>query len=122
MTTLLAIFTLAVVLSLILTPIAGLLGRWGKAIDKPDGIRKFHQTPTPRTGGIALGFSFALSLVAVNVFIPSDVSKLLNFTTHTWHLTGAGLGILYNTFKIIQLQTIVAILGANSTEKHLTIN
>ena len=33
-----------------------------------------------------------------------------------------GLGILYNTFKIIQLQTIVAILGANSTEKHLTIN
>lgn len=118
MTTLLAIFTLAVVLSLILTPIAGLLGRWGKAIDKPDGIRKFHQTPTPRTGGIALGFSFALSLVAVNVFIPSDVSKLLNFTTHTWHLTGAGLMVfcvgLWDDYKRLNhhIKFLIQIIAA----------
>lgn len=90
MTTLLAIFILAVALSLVLTPFAGLLGRWGKAIDSPDGVRKLHQTPTPRTGGIAIGLSFSLSLVAANIFIPTEVSNLLYFTTKTWCLTSAG--------------------------------
>ena len=91
MTTLLAIFTLAVTLSLALTPVAGLLGRWGKAMDHPDGGRKLHQTPTPRTGGIALGLSFAVSLLAAAVLMPTEVAKQLTLTTKTWYLTGAGV-------------------------------
>ena len=40
MTTILTILLSSLIVALLLTPLAGLLGRWGKAIDKPDGIRK----------------------------------------------------------------------------------
>jgi hypothetical protein len=54
MTTVLAVFAVSLLLSLALTPVAATLGRWGEAMDRPDGARKLHAKSTPRTGGIAL--------------------------------------------------------------------
>ena len=53
---------LALVLALILTPLAGRLGRrWG-LVDRPGG-RRAHQGEIPRTGGIALYGAFTITLL-----------------------------------------------------------
>jgi len=70
------IFGISLGLALILTPLAGKLGRWGKAMDKPDGTRKNHSKATPRTGGIAIFSSFVLTIVAA-CFLNTQISDLL---------------------------------------------
>lgn len=49
-------------------PLAAMLARKVGALDVPDGCRRRHKKTTPRMTGIAvaLGFSFSLSLLAVN--------------------------------------------------------
>ena len=53
MTTILFVFIIALVLSLVLTPLAGRLGERFGALDVPSG-RKVHTRPIPRCGGLAL--------------------------------------------------------------------
>jgi UDP-GlcNAc:undecaprenyl-phosphate/decaprenyl-phosphate GlcNAc-1-phosphate transferase len=79
-TTLLIIFIVSVLLSLLLTPIAGRLGERFGAMDVPDE-RKVHKCPTPRTGGIAIFISFFVTLVACRM-LGTDVSRLLVFDTY----------------------------------------
>lgn len=77
MTTLLAAFLLALLLSLVLTPIAGKLGMAMGAVDLP-GERKVHDRPIPRSGGLVVFAALFLSLAAIRL-VHSDVSRLLVF-------------------------------------------
>jgi UDP-N-acetylmuramyl pentapeptide phosphotransferase/UDP-N-acetylglucosamine-1-phosphate transferase len=51
-------FTLALVLSLLLTPVAKKLAIKFGIIDKPDFIRKIHQKPIPLLGGVVIFIVF----------------------------------------------------------------
>jgi UDP-GlcNAc:undecaprenyl-phosphate GlcNAc-1-phosphate transferase len=68
-----AVLIAALLLSWLLTPLAGRLGRrWG-LVDRPGGRRK-HAAPTSRLGGVALflGFFVVSSLVFVVEFVLQD--------------------------------------------------
>jgi len=118
MTTILTIFLFSLLMALLLTPLAGLLGRWGKAIDKPDGIRKHHKKPTPRTGGIALFATFMLTLFATG-FMGTEVSSLLQLSPQKWVLIGAGLLVfgvgLWDDYQRLnhRIKFLVQILAAS---------
>ena len=90
MQTTLASFGIALGVSLILTPLAAQLGRWGQAMDKPDGQRKIHAKPTPRTGGIALFGAFALTLLLIGTGNPR-IYELFGQRHGTWGVLIAGL-------------------------------
>lgn len=65
-----AVFCAALLLSLLLTPLAGRLGRrWG-LVDRPAGRRR-HGAPTSRLGGVALFISFFI--VSAIIFIAEFV-------------------------------------------------
>lgn len=84
-----AVFSVALVVALAVTPIAGALGRrWG-LVDKP-GPRRWHQGSIPRTGGIALFFAFlAAALLAQWLPVPrQDPNELTRFL-------GVALGALF---------------------------
>lgn len=51
----------AVMLSLVLTPLVRELARRKGWVDRPDGRRKLHPVPVPRLGGVAVHLSFVLS-------------------------------------------------------------
>ncbi len=62
---LLAGFTLTLVLSLLFTPLVALAARrWG-VIDQPGPSRKIHSRPIPLLGGLAIGLSFFVGLLVV---------------------------------------------------------
>lgn len=65
MKTYLALFLLALGLSLALTPLVRRLAtRWG-VLDRPDRSRKIHDRPTPRLGGLAIYAAFLLALAGL---------------------------------------------------------
>lgn len=67
--TYLAIFGAALLLAMLLTPLAGRLGRrWG-LVDRPGG-RRTHRGEIPRTGGIALFGAFILTLLLAFLLFP----------------------------------------------------
>ncbi len=75
-----AVFSVALVLALAGTPLAGALGRrWG-LVDKP-GPRRWHMGSIPRTGGIALFVAFfAAALLAQWLPVPrQDPNELTRF-------------------------------------------
>lgn len=47
--------------------------------DHPDEFRKFHPNPTPSTGGLAIGFSFLIGLLFINMVNPSQNDAINNF-------------------------------------------
>ena len=75
MTTILITFIFALILSLVITPLAGKLGVRFGAMDKPQE-RKAHTKPIPRSGGIAIFLAFILALVISALFM-TDVSNKL---------------------------------------------
>ena len=75
MTTILATFSVALILSLILTPLVRWLGIKFGAMDEPSE-RKVHLKPIPRTGGMAVFVVFVLTLVITSLF-NTNVSNLL---------------------------------------------
>ena len=58
-------FTLALVLSLCLTPPVRAAARWAGLLDVPDGKRKLHPTSVPLLGGVAVFVSFYACLLLV---------------------------------------------------------
>lgn len=74
MTTILATFFIALLISLGATPLAAKLGRLAGAVDKP-APRKVHRVPTPRSGGIAIFAAFVVT-VHLSKFLGTSVSEL----------------------------------------------
>ncbi len=103
MTTLLAVFLIAFLLSLFLTPLSGKLGKKLGAIDLPTE-RKIHTTPIPRSGGIAVFLSMALT-IAVSVIFNTDITNQLVFDRKTLYLMGGAflcfsVGFVDDFFRI----------------------
>lgn len=62
MSSMIAVFLLALSLAVVVTPyVARVAKRW-RILDKPSD-RKVHMHPTPRAGGVAVGIAFIVSLV-----------------------------------------------------------
>jgi UDP-GlcNAc:undecaprenyl-phosphate GlcNAc-1-phosphate transferase len=115
------IFTLgalAVVLSLILTPLVrDHVGKWG-FLDHPDGVRKKHAAPIPRVGGIAIVLSYIITF-AIALALP------FTYTNHLHHslpdilpLTLVGsvvfmTGVLDDLIGLAAWQKLMGILGAS---------
>jgi len=76
MTTILFIFSIALVVSLVLTPLLGKLGFRFGAVDEPNE-RKVHSKLIARCGGMGIFVSFFLALIAGSLFLETSVSRLL---------------------------------------------
>ncbi len=75
MTTVFFVFVIAVIFSLVATPLVGKIGKRFGAVDIP-GKRKVHFEPIPRTGGVAIFVSFLLAITAGVSFLETDVARL----------------------------------------------
>lgn len=86
--TLFSLFLIALLLSLVMTPLIRTAGFKLGAIDMP-AERKVHTEPVPRIGGLAVVLSFITASLIGNYFF-SAVSELynLNFYTFMGHLGG----------------------------------
>jgi len=78
MTTILAIFLIALLISVVLTPLTGKLGIVFGAVDRP-GERKVHRKPLPRIGGLAVILSFLAALAVADLVFRTQASDLLAF-------------------------------------------
>jgi len=78
MITLFIACTVALVLSLVLTPGVILLARKIGAMDKPDE-RKVHHIATPRLGGVAIFLSCLATLIFLRVLFPEVFSPLSGY-------------------------------------------
>ena len=76
MTSILAVFFLALTVSLLVTPLTGKLGKMLGAIDMPNQ-RKVHNRPIPRTGGPAIVIAFLGSLALARLFTTEVTRELL---------------------------------------------
>lgn len=76
MTTIIAIFFLALVLSLGLTPVVGHVAKKHGLMDQP-GSRKIHQAPIPRIGGAALYLSFFLPFLSIFFYKTVALEKIM---------------------------------------------
>lgn len=89
MTTLLATFFCAIIISLALTPIATKLGMKLGAIDIPNE-RKMHSKPIPRSGGWAIFLAF-ISALLLTKLVDTDVSNQLTFNTDSMLMLFGGI-------------------------------
>jgi UDP-GlcNAc:undecaprenyl-phosphate GlcNAc-1-phosphate transferase len=93
-----AVFGAALLLSLLLTPIVGRLGRRWRLVDLPDDRRR-HAEPTPRIGGVALFFSFFIVACSIYLIefvfshpaVPADARRLRGVLLGTAFVFAIGL-------------------------------
>lgn len=111
------VFLCVLLLSLGFTHISILFAKSHNINDHPDEFRKFHTSPTPATGGLAIGFAFLIGLLLVNEISPSSNAAINNFL---WYFF-AGSIVIFTTGIIddviglsskpkFLLQTIAAII------------
>lgn len=117
MTTILVIFLISLILSLVLTPLAGRLGERFGALDVP-GERKVHTSSIPRCGGLAIVVAFFITL-ALSALITTGISnKLLLDRETTFFLLGAllvfGVG-LFDDFHRLgpKVKFLFQVIGAS---------
>ena len=77
-------FVIALVLALMLTPVAEWLGNRLGAVDMPLA-RNVHTVPIPRSGGLAITLSFILALIVVS-FLPTSLSNILFLNTQNYFI------------------------------------
>ena len=77
MTTCIAVFVFALVLSVIFTNAVRMSALLLGLVDKPDYYRKIHTRPVPRLGGVGIFFAFFLPLAALYFLYHNQVSRLL---------------------------------------------
>jgi UDP-GlcNAc:undecaprenyl-phosphate GlcNAc-1-phosphate transferase len=87
-----AVFGAAMLLSLLLTPLFGHLGRRWRIVDWPDERRQ-HANPTPRLGGAALAVSFMV--VSLGVFLVEFVLKSPQVPDDAQRLRGVLIGAAF---------------------------
>ena len=63
MTSLISVFVLSLMLSMLLTPVVAIVARRLRILDAPSG-RKVHEAATPRAGGVAVYVAFTLVFLA----------------------------------------------------------
>jgi UDP-GlcNAc:undecaprenyl-phosphate GlcNAc-1-phosphate transferase len=78
-------FAIALVVVLVGTPLAIRLATHLGVIDETGDERRVHTVPTPRIGGVAVFFGFALALFAVLGFSLSSPFALLPSAVHATH-------------------------------------
>jgi UDP-GlcNAc:undecaprenyl-phosphate GlcNAc-1-phosphate transferase len=117
MTTILFSFVVALIISLVVTPVAGRLGVRLGAIDEVND-RKMHTSPVPRAGGVAIVFAFLFSII-ITTLLHTDVSKQLEFDQQILFfflggLLTVGIGI-FDDFKRLghKVKFLFQILGAS---------
>jgi UDP-GlcNAc:undecaprenyl-phosphate GlcNAc-1-phosphate transferase len=97
MTTILATFCIALFLSLVLTPLARMLGLRFGAVDIPDH-RKMHIEAMPRTGGLAIFIVFILTLIFCHLLSTKVSNQLVMDRKTAFFLIGAmivfGIGLV----------------------------
>jgi UDP-GlcNAc:undecaprenyl-phosphate/decaprenyl-phosphate GlcNAc-1-phosphate transferase len=115
------IFTLgalAVVLSLILTPLVrDHVGKLG-FLDHPDGVRKKHAAPIPRVGGIAIVLSYIITFVIALALPFTYTEHLHRSLPDILPLTLVGsvvfmTGVLDDLIGLAAWQKLMGILGAS---------
>jgi len=117
LTTILATFIISLVLSLLLTPLAGWLGTRFGALDKPQK-RKAHTRPIPRIGGLAIFTAFFLALALASLFMTEVSDKLVLERKTVFFLVGAlvvfGVG-LFDDFHRLgpMVKFIFQLIGAS---------
>lgn len=70
MQTVAALGLLAFLFGMLLTPVCRKLALRFQLVDEPDGERKFHRTPTPRIGGVAIVLAYGMALGVVLLLTP----------------------------------------------------
>ncbi|HOG11523.1 MAG TPA: MraY family glycosyltransferase [Smithellaceae bacterium] len=90
MTTILAIFLIALLISIVLTPLAGKMGLAFGAVDAP-GERKVHRLPLPRIGGLAVALSFLAALAIADLVFRTRASDFLALNRQTTFALIGGL-------------------------------
>lgn len=88
MTSFLAAFGVAMLVSVLLTPLVARLGLKLGVVSHPGG-RNIHDKPTPRVGGVAIGLAFFAPLVAL-FFVDSSVAT--TFRSETRRAVGLFVG------------------------------
>jgi UDP-GlcNAc:undecaprenyl-phosphate GlcNAc-1-phosphate transferase len=117
MTTILAIFIIAFLFSLVLTPLLGKLGLRFGAVDEPDE-RKIHTKPITRCGGMGIFVSFFLTLAVGFLFFKTSLSDVLVLNSQTaLILLGAliafGIGLVDDFHRLgSTIKFLFHILGA----------
>ncbi len=86
---LLLLGSIAFLAALILTPLCReLFLRWG-VVDHPDGVRRLHERPVPRIGGIAVAVAYALPFLAFALFLPTTFHTRMGGSPFGWELPAA---------------------------------
>ncbi|MDL1961523.1 MAG: undecaprenyl/decaprenyl-phosphate alpha-N-acetylglucosaminyl 1-phosphate transferase [Deltaproteobacteria bacterium] len=117
MTTILSVFIIALIISLAITPLAGVLGERFGALDIPIA-RKVHTRPVPRSGGLAMIVAFLFAL-ALSALITTDVTNKLILDRETgFFLLGAliifGVGFFDDFHRLgPKIKFIFQIIGAS---------
>lgn len=103
---------LTLLVSLVLTPVVrNTTRRWG-FVDRPDAIRKLHEHPVPRLGGVAILLSYAVVLAVVKLFGVRSQDLSLDEPSWSW-LTIVAVLIVFVTGVIDDL------VGLNAWQKLL---
>jgi len=117
MTTLLSIFIISLLSSLVLTPLSGAIGKKFGALDIPDD-RKTHNKPIPRIGGLSIFITFNISIIII-LLIPTDISKTFTIDKNLiFFFIGSCIVFfigLYDDFKRLgpKIKLLFQILGAS---------
>ncbi|MEA1867328.1 MAG: MraY family glycosyltransferase [Thermodesulfobacteriota bacterium] len=117
MTTILSVFIVALIISLVITPVVGILGERFGAIDIPNA-RKVHTRSVPRSGGLAMIVAFLFAL-ALSTLITNDITNMLIMDRRTnFFLLGAlttfGVGFFDDFHRLgPKIKFIFQIIGAS---------
>jgi UDP-GlcNAc:undecaprenyl-phosphate/decaprenyl-phosphate GlcNAc-1-phosphate transferase len=115
----LSLATLSFLFALLLTPIIRDYFIKCGVVDHPDGVRKIHDRPIPRVGGIGIALSYVLS-VGILTLIPFPEWGNMRLEAHTaWAIFGGSLvifltGLLDDFINIRAWQKFLAQIMAAS--------
>ena len=117
MTTILSIFIIALIISLAITPVVGILGERFGALDTPTA-RKVHTRPVPRSGGLAMIVAFLFALALSTLFMTDVTNRLILDRKTSFFLLGAlitfGVGFFDDFHRLgPKIKFIFQIIGAS---------
>src|SRR5258708_4084892 len=91
MIVLLALSALAFTVSLLLTPLVRDAAQRWQLVDHPDQVRKLHEYPIPRLGGVAIFLAYASVLCVFRLLPQNWSSAWISTAPFSWLTIGAVL-------------------------------